>query len=176
MLAGTFAGQIVHNQFFGLAWLKKQQDCLSEAERRYPGDALAGQMWQARCALPATRRMTAVSLSGSAAVLLISTGGLWVLPRRALRRAGPLKPAPAGMQEWADKEVDDLSLRSRPRIVEAADGWEEPFTAGPPGAPVVVLPAGVGALGRCGGSCLGTHRTEVFVDRRNPTRGHGPPE
>ncbi|MCX4633042.1 M48 family metalloprotease [Streptomyces sp. NBC_01443] len=146
LLAGAFAGRIVHNQFFGISWAKKELDCSREAERRYPGDALAGQMWQARCAQPAARRMTAVSLSGSAAVLLISTGGLWVLPRWALRRAGPLKPAPAGMQEWADREVDALSLRSQPRIVEAADGWEEPFTAGPPGAPVVVLPAGVGAL------------------------------
>ncbi|MFJ5025957.1 M48 family metalloprotease [Streptomyces goshikiensis] len=146
LLAGAFAGQIVHNQFFGMSWAKKQQDCSVEAERRYPGDALAGGLWQIRCAQPAAQRMTAVSLSGSAAVLLISAGGLWVLPRRALRRAGPLKPATAKTQAWADQEVDDLRLRFRPEIAEAKEGWEQPFTAGPPGAPVVVLPAGVDAL------------------------------
>lgn len=146
LLAGAFAGQIVHNQFFGTSWAEQQNDCSIEAGRRYPGDALAGGLWQMRCAQPAARRMTAVSLSGSAAVLLVGAGGLWVLPRRALRRAGPLKTAPGKAVAWADQEADDMRLRSRPRIVEAADGWEEPFTAGPPGAPVVVLPAGIDAL------------------------------
>ncbi|MFD5411028.1 M48 family metalloprotease [Streptomyces nojiriensis] len=146
LLAAAYAGQIVHNQLFGISWATRQQDCSTEAERRYPGDALAGGFWQMRCAQPAAWRMTAVSLSGSAAVLLVSASGLWVLPRWALRRAGPLKPAPEGTQEWAEQAVDDLGLRTRPKIVEAADGWEEPFTAGPPGAPVVVLPAGVDSL------------------------------
>ncbi|MFE1875638.1 hypothetical protein ACFW9N_33030 [Streptomyces sp. NPDC059496] len=52
------------------------------------------------------------------------------------------------VQERADQEVDGRGLRSRPRVVEAADGWEEAFTPGPPGAPVVVLPADVSALAR----------------------------
>lgn len=52
------------------------------------------------------------------------------------------------VQERADQEVDGRGLRSRPRVVEVAYGWEEVFNAGPPGAPGVVLPAGVSALAR----------------------------
>ncbi|MFE2524785.1 M48 family metalloprotease [Streptomyces sp. NPDC059382] len=155
LLAGTFAGQLAHNQFFGISWAETQDRCFSEAQHRYPApktekepdtDVLVRHQWQMRCARPVAERKAAVSLTGSAAVLVLGAAGLWLLPRWALRRAGPLDPAPAGAQELADQAYKDLRGRSRPRVAQAAEGWEEPFTAGAPGAPIVVLPAGFAAL------------------------------
>ncbi|MFI8891771.1 M48 family metalloprotease [Streptomyces paradoxus] len=156
LLTGTFAGQLVHNQFFGDSWTGTQKRCASEAQRRYPvpqtkteRDAelwIQQNQWRIRCAWPAARRLMTVSLTGSAGVLVLGGAGLWLLPGRALRQAGPLSPAPARAQEWADQASQDLRSPSRPRVVQAAEGWEKPFTAGSPGAPVVVLPAAFATL------------------------------
>ncbi|MFC9816363.1 M48 family metalloprotease [Streptomyces virginiae] len=153
LLVGAFAGQLVHNQLFGESYKQTQKSCTEEAQRRYPlpagekdPDGFARAQWNMRCAQPAAERGVAVSLAGSAAVLVLAVGGLWLLPRRALRRAGPLAPAPAGDQEQVEQACRELRARSRPRVAQARDGWEDPFTAGAPGAPVVVLPAGFSAL------------------------------
>ncbi|MET9844110.1 M48 family metalloprotease [Streptomyces ossamyceticus] len=145
LLVSVLPGLLVHNQILGLSWAKQLQDCSGEAERRYPEDDLARGLEAIRCGKRVQQRMTAVSLSGSALVLLISAGGLWLLPRRELRRAGPLEPVAEGMRKRVEQAARDLRLRSCPRIAKAAEGWEEPFTAGPPGAPVVVLPASIDA-------------------------------
>ncbi|MFJ9900841.1 M48 family metalloprotease [Streptomyces sp. NPDC091280] len=143
LLVSVLPGQLVHNQLLGLSWAKQLQGCSEEAERRYPEDVLARGLWEIRCGKPVQMRMTAVSLAGSAAVVLISVGGLWLLSRREFRRTSPLRPVSEGVQEQVEEAARSLRLRCCPRTVEGVTTWEEPFTTGPPGAPVVILPASI---------------------------------
>ncbi|MET8981760.1 M48 family metalloprotease [Streptomyces sp. NPDC004539] len=146
LLAGAFAGTLVHNQFFGTEWATGVAHCTQEALERVPGDSIARNAYEQRCVRPFQQRLLGVSLAGSALVVLLGTAGLWVLPGRELRRAGPLEPAPPDWQERVAGAAAELGVRRPPRTVWAGEKHEEPFTAGRPGAVTVVLPRGMRRL------------------------------
>jgi len=150
LLAGAFAGTLVHGQFFGTAWATKVAHCAKEAAERVPGVGFAQEVerngYEQRCVRPVQQRLLGVSLAGSALVVLLGAAGLWALPRAALRRAGPLEPVPPEWQERVAHAAAGLGVRRPPRAVWAGPKHEEPFTAGGPRAVTVVLPRGTQRL------------------------------
>jgi hypothetical protein len=147
LLAGAFAGQIMHNQLLGTSWASATLRCIDEAVRAVPGQGLgqdfARNTYVQDCTRPVQQRLALVSLSGSLAVLLLGMASLWVLPRRLMRRAGPLVKAPAEWQHRAALAASEMGIRRVPDGVWGSVWLEEAFTAGRPGRTRIVLPRGV---------------------------------
>ena len=147
LLAGAFAGQIMHNQLLGTSWASAYLRCFDEAVRAVPGQGFpqdfARNTYVQQCTRPVQQRLALVSLSGSFVVLLLGVASLWVLPRRLMRRAGPLVTAPAEWQHRAALAASEMGVRRVPVVVWGSVWLQEAFTAGRPGRTRIVLPRGV---------------------------------
>ncbi|MFH9548532.1 M48 family metalloprotease [Streptomyces sp. NPDC017435] len=140
VLAGAFAGQVVHGMVLGPSWADGAQRCWEEGRRLFPGSAQTQAEYWIRCSAPLQRRQAAVSLTGSAAVLLLGVAGLWILPRRLLRGAGPLKAAPAGWQERAARVANEMGVRRPPRVMWGGGHVRQAFVVGSGRRCLIVLP------------------------------------
>ncbi|MFE2700898.1 M48 family metalloprotease [Streptomyces mirabilis] len=145
-LAGAFAGQVIHNLVLGPSWASAVLKCSGRGAALFPDSAFDRALYMSRCTGPVQRREAEVSLVGSAAVLLLGLAGLWLLPRRLLRRAGPLKAVPARWQELADRVAAEMGVRRPPRLVWGAAPVREAFVLGRGGRSRVVLPRGIRLL------------------------------
>ncbi|MEH0637839.1 M48 family metalloprotease [Streptomyces bottropensis] len=147
LLAGAFAGQIMHNQILGTSWASTTLRCIDEAVRAVPGQGVSQEFARNThvqdCTRPVQLRLALVSLSGSFAVLLLGVASLWVLPRRLMRQAGPLVKAPAEWQHRAALAASETGVRRVPVVVWGSVWLQEAFTAGRPGRTRIVLPRGV---------------------------------
>ncbi|MFJ1805185.1 MULTISPECIES: M48 family metalloprotease [unclassified Streptomyces] len=140
VLAGAFAGQVVHGLVLGPSWATAAQRCWEEGQRLFPDSTQTQAAYWIRCSGPLQRRQAAVSLAGSAAVLLLGTAGLWILPRRLLRDAGPLKPAPAVWQEHAARVAVEMGVRRPPRVLWGGGHVRQAFVVGRGRTCRIVLP------------------------------------
>ena len=138
-LAGAVAGQLVHNLVLGMSWATGISRCAEEG-RHIPGSPLDRALWSVRCEAPLQRRLALVSLAGSAAVLLLGLVGLWILPRRLLRAAGPLKAVPAAWQEQADRIAEEMGIKRAPRLMWGGKRVRDAFTLRRGNRSLVVLP------------------------------------
>ncbi|MGW7046554.1 M48 family metalloprotease [Streptomyces avermitilis] len=146
VLAGAFAGQVVHGMVLGRSWAAAAQQCVDESRRLFP-DSVQGQAghWS-RCTGPLQRRQALVSLAGSVAVLLLGVGGLWILPRRLMRGAGPLKAAAANWQERVGGIAAQMGVRRAPRVMWGAGHVREAFVLGRGSRSWIILPRGIRLL------------------------------
>ncbi|MEV6399062.1 M48 family metalloprotease [Streptomyces sp. NPDC051907] len=146
VLAGAFAGQVVHGMVLGQSWAAGALRCMDAGQRLFP-DSTQGQMehWS-RCTGPLQRRQALVSLAGSAAVLLLGAVGLWVLPRRLMRGAGPLKTAPPCWQLRAGRIAAEMGVRRPPRVMWGAGHVREAFVLGRGSRSRIILPRAMRAL------------------------------
>jgi Zn-dependent protease with chaperone function len=137
-LAGAVAGQLVHNLMLGMSWATGISRCMEES-RRLPGSSLDQALWSLRCEAPLQRRLALVSLGGSAAVLLLGLVGLWILPRRLRRAAGPLRAVPAAWQEQADRIAGEMGIKRAPCLVWGGKHLRDTFTLRRGNRPLIIL-------------------------------------
>ncbi|MFD7609482.1 M48 family metalloprotease [Streptomyces sp. NPDC059828] len=142
VLAGAFAGQVVHGLVLGQSWGAAAQQCITDAGRLFPGSVQEQTGYQLRCMGPLQRRQAMVSLAGSAAVLLLGAAGLWWLPRRLMRRAAR-KTAPARWQSLARGVAAETGVRHAPRVVWGAHNVRQAFTLGHGRRSRIILPRGM---------------------------------
>jgi hypothetical protein len=150
LLAGAFAGQIVHDAYLGTSWVHAMQRCWLERPQGPTGVnptqfTQFADYWQ-RCTGPAQQRRAVVSLAGALAVAVLGVASLWVLPQRVLRRAGPVTRASHEWQQRTAAAAKDMGITRVPLVVWGSVWLRESFTTGRPGRATIVLPVGVRAL------------------------------
>ncbi|MFF9090823.1 M48 family metalloprotease [Streptomyces sp. NPDC014991] len=150
LLAGAFAGQLVHNSYLGTSWAHAMHHCLLERLKgpTSPTPTQFSQLndhWQ-RCTAPAQHRRALVSLAGALAVAVLGIASLWVLPHRVLRRAGPVTRASDEWQQRTAAAAKDMGITRVPLVVWGSVWLKESFIAGRPGGTTIVLPVGARAL------------------------------
>ncbi|MFC5031061.1 hypothetical protein ACFPJ8_20215 [Streptomyces fildesensis] len=144
LLAGAFAGQIMHNVLLGSSWGAAMSRCLGEAPTA--GTPAEFSDYLQNCTGPAEQRRALVSLAGASVVMALGVACLWVLPLRLLRRAGPMSVASAQWQEHAASVAAEMRVKRVPEVMWGSAWLNQPFTAGRPGRIRIVLPLGVRAL------------------------------
>ncbi|MFD5428338.1 M48 family metalloprotease [Streptomyces sp. NPDC127084] len=142
VLAGAFAGQVVHGLVLGESWGAAAQQCVAESGRLFPDSVLEKAQYETRCIGPLQRRQALVSLAGSAAVLLIGAAGLWLLPRRLMRDSAR-KSAPARWQALAHRVATEVGVRHVPRVVWGAGHVRQAFTLGHGRRSLIIIPRGM---------------------------------
>ncbi|MEV6939184.1 M48 family metalloprotease [Streptomyces sp. NPDC051132] len=146
LLAGAFAGQLVHNSYLGTSWAHAMQRCQLERPKGPSVTFIQYNDYLQRCTAPAQHRRALVSLAGALAVAVLGVASLWVLPLRVLRRAGPVTRASDEWQQRTAAAAKDMGINRVPLVVWGSVWLKESFTAGRPGRATIVLPVGVRAL------------------------------
>ncbi|MEU2158077.1 M48 family metalloprotease [Streptomyces sp. NPDC019396] len=142
VLAGAFAGQVVHGLVLGQSWGAAAQQCITDSGRLFPDSVREQTEYQLRCMGPLQRRQALVSLAGSAAVLLLGAAGLWLLPRRLMRRVAR-KTASARWQSLARGVAAETGVRHAPRVVWGTGSVRQAFTLGHGRRSRIILPRGM---------------------------------
>ncbi|MEO3812683.1 M56 family metallopeptidase [Sphaerisporangium sp. B11E5] len=163
LLGGAYVGQYVGNQAWGESWMATMSECLSGDIRGEAGtgarpDSATIQQQsseiqrnyqrQLRCTAFVERRRALSSLAGALSVLALGVVLMLLLPYRLTRRAGPFQPLPASWAARVESAAQDMGLRRVPEVSFGSLRMHEPFTAGRPGRPRVILPPGILALPR----------------------------
>ncbi|MFE7760425.1 M48 family metalloprotease [Streptomyces sp. NPDC057438] len=131
-VAGITAGALVFNEVHGTAWLQAQLRCAQSIGPLPddPQEQLRLQLDFLYCMAPAERQRAASGLAGGAAIVALGLMLTWWLPRRLIRRIGPLTAPPP---HW--RSPGPPVLLGRPELVE-------PFTVQYLGTPHIVMPRG----------------------------------
>ncbi len=135
-VAGITAGALIFNEVHGTAWGRAQLAC-AESVGPLPSDPreeLRLQIENLSCAAPAERERAAAGLAGGAAVVALGLTLTWRLPRRLIRRIGPLTAPPP---HWPSPG---------PPVRLGGPDLIEPFTVQHLGAPHIVMPRGARRL------------------------------
>ncbi|MBP5865932.1 M48 family metalloprotease [Streptomyces sp. LBUM 1484] len=135
-VAGITAGALIFNEVHGTAWGRAQLAC-AESVGPLPSDPreeLRLQIENLSCAAPAERERAAAGLAGGAAVVALGLTLTWWLPRRLIRRIGPLTAPPP---HWPSPG---------PPVRLGGPDLIEPFTVQHLGAPHIVMPRGARRL------------------------------
>ncbi|GAQ60737.1 protease HtpX [Streptomyces scabiei] len=135
-VAGITAGALVFNEVHGTAWLRAQLAC-TESVGPLPGDPqewLRLQIQYLSCVAPAERQRAAAGFAGGAAVVALGLALTWWLPRRLIRRIGPLTAPPP---RWPSPG---------PPVLLGGPELVEPFTVQHLGTPHIVMPRGARRL------------------------------
>ncbi|MFI1027224.1 M48 family metalloprotease [Streptomyces sp. NPDC020951] len=147
VLAGAFAGQVVHGLVLGPSWAEAALQCWEEGPRLFPDSGQSQAEHWSRCTGPLQRRQALVSLAGAAAVLLLGLAVMWTLPRRLMRGAGPLKTAPPDWQERVGRIAAEMGVRRPPCVMWGGGQVREAFVLGRGSRCRIILPRGMRLLG-----------------------------
>ncbi|MFF5359847.1 M48 family metalloprotease [Streptomyces scabiei] len=135
-VAGITAGALIFNEVHGTAWLRTQLAC-AETVGPLPGDPqewLRLQSTYLSCVAPTERQRAAAGFAGGAAVVALGLTLTWWLPRRLIRRIGPLTAPPP---RWPSPG---------PPVLLGGPELVEPFTVQHLGRPHIVMPRGARRL------------------------------
>ncbi|MFM9594851.1 M48 family metalloprotease [Streptomyces scabiei] len=135
-VAGITAGALVFNEVHGTAWLRAQDAC-AESIGPLPGDPLERLRLLSAylsCVAPAERQRAAAGFAGGAAIVVVGLTLTWWLPRRLIRRIGPLTAPPP---RWPSPG---------PPVLLGGTDLVEPFTVQHLGTPHIVMPRGARRL------------------------------
>jgi len=144
LVAGMFAGTFLHAQIFGLSWDHAHTACYTKLGL-IPRDPAGFQNYAREwglCIAPSERREGLMGVAGAVAALVLATGFMLLLATRAARRGRPAL-APDALQRRAARLGTAVGLSRVPRIAIGSARVRDPYTAGRPGHPTVLLPAGL---------------------------------
>ncbi|MEU4427609.1 M48 family metalloprotease [Actinoplanes sp. NPDC024001] len=85
-------------------------------------------------------------MAGALLTFALAVAFAWLLPRRLLRRLGPLRPAPGPLRDRAAAIAAQLGVRRAPAVEFGPWHLCEPFTVRSNGATRIVLPPGARRL------------------------------
>ncbi|MGW2044730.1 M48 family metalloprotease [Streptomyces sp. NPDC001858] len=159
VLAGAFAGQVIHGLVLGPSWAEDALRCWEEGRRLFPDSGQRQAEHWSRCTGPLQRRQALVSVAGAAAVLLLGLAVMGILPRRLLRGAGPLKTAPAQWQERAGRIAAEMGVRRPPCVMWGGPRVREAFALGRGSRSRIILPRDMRLLGDAEAEAILRHET-----------------
>ncbi|MET9599116.1 M48 family metalloprotease [Streptomyces sp. NPDC006459] len=132
-VAGITAGALIFNEVHGTAWTDAWKRCEQSVAPPPPDDPqkqLEAQTIFFACFAPAERVRAASGFAGGAAIVASGLILTWWLPRRLVRRVGPLSDPPA---RWSSPG---------PPVLLGGSRLVEPFTVQYRGKPHIVMPRG----------------------------------
>ncbi|GAA2534039.1 M48 family metalloprotease [Pilimelia columellifera] len=147
LVAGLFAGNTLFLNLFSVRMGQTYNGCLT-ALGSPPTVLEQLSAWQVRweaCVRPVTTLQQMMSLGCAVSALLLGAASSVALASWQVRRARPVR-APESIQARVRGLALQWGLRRPPRVVVGMCRVRDPYSAGGPGRPTIVLPPGL--LGR----------------------------